>query len=164
MKITFIPFKKNHIPLYFKWAEKEHVKQVWFRPGYSPKEKIYEKLESKDIFPYIIEVDAQAIGYIQYYHFLQFQPPALCRGDRRAMLGCDIFIGEETYIGNGYGVQIMQAFVTMLFTLNSIKKVIVDPFIENKQAICCYRKAGFREIGQTQDEHKNDILIMEIQK
>ena len=151
--IQFLPFAAEHLLLYFKWAEKEHVKSEWFRDGYKPVDAIIEKLkEGSDAFPFIIQVSDCQVGFIQYYYFTE------------DTVGFDIFIGEEAYINKGYGTEIVKSFAKMLFAIDGVNKIIVDPFITNKQAQRCYEKAGFTVSHKEIDKIGTEVIIMELKK
>ncbi len=162
--ILFIKFTKEYLPMYYKWAEKEHVKSEWFRKGYKPVDAILEKLEENScVLPFIIEAAGINIGYIQYYRLLE-NDRKIFTDELEGTVGFDIFIGEEDYIGKGCGTQIVQEFSKMLFSLNGVKKIIVDPFTTNKQARRCYEKAGFSFVRTAMDDQGAEVIIMELRK
>jgi RimJ/RimL family protein N-acetyltransferase len=153
VEIIFKKFTKSYLPLYYKWAEKEHVKDEWFREGYKPVDDILNKLDSNsDAFPFIIQIDDKSVGFIQYYYAL------------RSVVGFDIFIGEEDFLEKGYGTKIVHKFTEMLFALAGVNKIIVDPFVTNKKAQACYKKAGFTFVRTTKDTQGTEIYIMELRK
>ncbi|MDA9774471.1 acetyltransferase, partial [Saprospiraceae bacterium] len=57
--------------------------------------------------------------------------------------GMDIYIGEETDLGKGYGeIMILMAFERS-FEDPSIKAIIIDPLASNVRAIKFYERIGF---------------------
>jgi len=64
----------------------------------------------------------------------------------------DIWIGEEDYLGQGYGTQMMKLALKICFddctTSNGVNAVLVDPMYDNTAAHCFYQRMGFRLIGE----------------
>ncbi len=165
MEIFFKEFTKEFLPLYFKWCEKEHVKEIWFRPGYAPPEAIISKVEGNGFeHPFIIVIDDREVGYINYYNRAKFAPPEPLCDDPNSVMGFDLFIGEEDYLGKGYGTEVVKKFSDKLFAPEGVKKIILDPFVDNKRAIRCYEKAGFSFSRYTKDSLGTEIYIMEKRK
>ncbi len=165
MNITFKPFQKDHLPLLFKWLEKPHVK-VWWDPDidWTP-ELLQEKygthadgyyLEDgikKPLRAFIVEVDHQPVAYVQLYDIHNYPGdngiPEGELPDRSC--GLDIFIGDEAFVGKGYGTAILKEFLSQ-HVAPSHEACFVDPDKNNRSAIRAYEKAGFRvlqEAGQT---------------
>lgn len=164
MEIAFKPFTKDDAPLYFDWCERPHVKEKWFREGYEPKEIIWDKIAgTRKSVPFVIMTGGLPIGYIQYYPVTDESCEAL-QNQPRGTVGFDIFIGEESYVGNGTGTQVVIAFTKHLFSMPNITKIIVDPFADDKRAIRCYEKAGFSHAANARDDIGTEIAIMEKNK
>ena len=58
----------------------------------------------------------------------------------------DIWIGEATDLGQGYGTQMMQLALTRCFTNLAVTAVLVDPLVSNTRAHRFYERLGFRQI------------------
>jgi aminoglycoside 6'-N-acetyltransferase len=90
----------------------------------------------------IAEVEGIPIG------FLQIIDPAReeehywgeCASDLRAI---DIWIGEETYIGRGFGKKMMELALERCFADESVNAVLIDPMASNTRARRFYEKLGF---------------------
>ncbi|MBU0743897.1 MAG: acetyltransferase, partial [Gammaproteobacteria bacterium] len=146
--IKFRKFVENDIPLFYKWAEVEHVKNSWFQDGYEPKEMIIEKVAGNGYdYPFVIELEGRPIGYIQYsdlaayYHenpdakstyYIEEPPGTVCM---------DLFIADESCLNKGYGTKVVKSFSNYLLDKSEIKKIMIDPSVSNKRAIKCYQKA-----------------------
>lgn len=167
MKIAFKEFRLEDVPLYYEWAEKEHVKNVWFLEGYQPKEYILTKIKGNGIeYPFLITIDDKAIGFIQYWDIyardrIEKNKKDYFTGSPPGTYGIDIFIGELDFIGKGFGSQILVSFSELLFKEYGAKKLVVDPDSENIKAKCCYEKAGFKLIGKGKDHVVGSVSIME---
>ena len=161
MNINFRQFKEADVPLFYKWADKMHVKEKWFKEGYAPKESILKKLDSSSTtFPFIICLDEENIGYIQYY-FMNEDAYKIYKEEPQNTVGFDIFIGEEDYLHKGYGTKIVKEFSHMLFQQYAVSKIIVDPFIDDKRAIRCYENAGFKFYKEDKDDKGSKIYVMQ---
>lgn len=85
--------------------------------------------------------------------------------DRNAMFG--IVIGEKTYWGKGYGQEATTLILDYGFNLLNLNSVMLGVFAFNTQAIKCYQKAGFKEIGRRRQARiiggkKYDAILMDI--
>jgi len=78
-------------------------------------------------------------------------------------LGADLIIGHADKLGKGLGTRMLRAFVDMLFEDPRVTKVQIDPEPENKRAVGCYRKVGFRDIGEV-DTPDGRALLMKIER
>ena len=65
MTASFLPVKKEHIPLWEQWVQLPHVKESWFIEGYETPDVIYEKIEGNGYdHSFIIDIDDFPVGYI----------------------------------------------------------------------------------------------------
>ena len=60
-------------------------------------------------------------------------------------MAIDIFIGEQDYLGIGYGSRTLRQFLEELVDPN-YEACFVDPDTVNTQAIRAYERAGFKKI------------------
>ncbi|MEG5061467.1 GNAT family N-acetyltransferase [Microcoleus sp. A2-C5] len=91
----------------------------------------------------IAELDGRAIGFIQIID------PALedshYWGDVAANLrAIDIWIGEKTDLGKGYGTQMMQLALVRCFSDSAVTAVLIDPLASNTRAHRFYERFGFQ--------------------
>lgn len=91
----------------------------------------------------IAEIDGRPIGFIQIID------PALedshYWGDAPQLYrAIDIWIGEPTDLGRGYGTQMMQLALARCFEVAEVKAVWVDPLATNKRAHRFYERLGFQ--------------------
>lgn len=159
MTLTFEPFTEEYVEIYYQWAGKPYIRDIWFREGYEPKEKILEKINGSDSVPFVVKVGDTPVGYIQYYDLSKGCWKAMA-SEPEGTLGFDVFIGEEDYLEKGYGTVLVIAFTDMLFNLAGTQKVVVDPAPDNKRAIRCYEKAGFSFVRNAIDDMGEKIYIM----
>ena len=95
----------------------------------------------------IAEIDGRPIGFIQIID------PALenshywgnIASNLRAI---DIWIGEETDLGKGYGTIMMQLALERCFADPLVTAVLVDPLASNTRAHRFYERLGFQFLEQ----------------
>jgi len=147
MTLEFRPFTADDFPLMLEWLSKEHVKE-WWNDGDHTLEKVAHHYGKEDDVARFILVEVgrsteKPIGYFQYY----FLPDG--------SIGIDQFIGEEDYINKGVGEQAIRKFVDLILQERAPTGIILDPSPDNKRAIRCYEKVGFKhyETKQTEGGH-----------
>lgn len=120
-----------------EWLSKEHVKE-WWDDGEDTIEKVAlnygEEEEGLERFILIEASDGgeRPIGYFQHYHIPD------------GSIGIDQFIGEENYLDRGIGTRALGMFIEMIVREHEPDSIILDPSPDNKRAIRCYEKVGFR--------------------
>jgi aminoglycoside 6'-N-acetyltransferase len=161
--ITFKKLAVQYLPLLYTWFQEPHVMQWWPVPqGEEFFDKFLERIRSKDTFAYLVLADEITFGYIQYYRLDvtgdktgKWLPPL-----PSTTVGIDQFIGAPTYLGKGYGTNMIIAFIEYLRKIEPmITTVIVDPEPENTVAIKCYKKVGFEEIGEFKTPYGKALLM-----
>jgi RimJ/RimL family protein N-acetyltransferase len=163
MNITFMPLQKAHLLLLLDWLEKPHVKAWWDQDVTWTIELVAEnygsyvdgyKLENgirKPLWAYIACVSNKPVGYIQLYNAHDYpRDDGLSLDHLPKSLGAiDIFIGEEAYVGKGYGSAILTQFMEE-YVDPQFDACFVDPDLDNVQAIRAYENAGFEPISTTE--------------
>ncbi len=153
--LKFRPLTSDDFPLLLEWLSREHVKQ-WWDAGEDTPEKIArnygEEEEGLERF-ILVEAEGRAekpIGYFQHY-------PAT-----DGSIGIDQFIGEEDYVNRGIGTKAIGMFVEMIMREHKPASIILDPSPENKRAIRCYEKVGFRYYETKEGEEGGLAYIMRL--
>ena len=137
MRLKFRALTSDDFPLLLEWLSKEHVRQ-WWDAGEDTPEKVARNYgEEEEGLERFILVEAwesgeKPIGYFQHYHVPD------------GSIGIDQFIGEEDYINRGVGTKAISMFVEMIIGEHKPSCIILDPSPDNKRAIRCYEKVGFR--------------------
>lgn len=85
--------------------------------------------------------------------------------NRSAEIG--IFIGDKNYWHQGYGTEAMRLLMDYGFRYLNLHNVMLQVYSFNKNAVECYRKLGFREIGRRRqavyrDRMFHDVIFMDI--
>ncbi len=135
--LRFRPLTPDDLPLLLEWLTKDHIKE-WWDDGEDTLQKVVrnygEPEEGVERF-ILIRSDGgveKPIGYFQYYLIPD------------GTIGIDQFIGEEDCINRGVGSEAIKMFVEMIMRERRPTSVILDPSPENKRAIRCYEKVGFK--------------------
>lgn len=131
--------------------------------------KYGKKIEIETVYPSMIKVDDEFIGYLQYYiipkegewryeHFeIDYEPN---------MYAMDVLIGEKEYWGQGIGSVLLENLVTYIFEQKNASRIYIDPRVANKRAVKAYEKAGFKKVKILKEHEffegkKRDSWLME---
>ncbi len=167
MKIAFKQFTKSELPLWQRWIEIPHVKDVWFIEGYEAADYMVEKIAGNGYdYPFVICLEGQPIGYVQCcdlyaYRTLCSEPKGLFTNEAKGTFCVDLFIADEAYLNKGYGTEIVKLFCQKLINEFDAKKILIDPASSNKRAIRCYEKAGFTFV-RNESDGITDCTIMQL--
>jgi RimJ/RimL family protein N-acetyltransferase len=152
----FRPLKPSDFPQMLEWLCREHVKQ-WWNDGDDTLEKVafHYGENSEDVKRFILfenqENIEKPIGYFQYYF----------ASDN--LIGIDQFIGEKDYLGRGIGEQTIKMFIELIKSSYKPEAVILDPSPENKRAIRCYEKVGFKFYETVKSEDGSLAYMMRLE-
>ena len=151
----FRPLTPEDFPQMLRWLLKPHVKQ-WWDDGEDSLEKValhYGEDDESEKF-ILVEENGETekpIGYFQYYF------------SENGEIGIDQFIGEENYLNKGVATKTIKMFVDMIARRHEPKAIILDPSPENKRAIRCYEKVGFRHYETKKGEDGNPAYMMRLE-
>lgn len=108
------------------------------------------------------EEDGRAIGVVQIIdpHLEETHYWGDCAPNQRAI---DIWIGEETDIGRGYGTQMMAQAIDLCFADPAVTTIIIDPLMINEKAIRFYRRLGFVDVCE-RNFGDDACLVMELRR
>lgn len=77
-----------------------------------------------------------------------------------------VYIGEENLWGKGYGTDAINTFIKYIFNEKDFKKIYLRVYQNNKRAIRCYQKCGFKKRGilKIRKEHliSDDLILMDL--
>lgn len=97
----------------------------------------------------IAEIEDRPIGLIQIID--PAREESHYWGDVAANLrAIDIWIGEATDLGKGYGTKMMQLALARCFADPNVMAVLVDPLVSNTRAHRFYERLGFQCIDRRQ--------------
>ena len=147
------PATLNDVARLQRWDEKPHVK--WCT-GFDPDLPLPEDeregwveliaLETEWFDILIGEEEGRAIGVVQIIdpHLEETHYWGTCAPNQRAI---DIWIGEETDLGQGFGTQMMKRAIARCFADPAVTNILIDPLEINTAAIRFYRRLGFVDVG-----------------
>ena len=127
-----------------RWDEKPHVKAAggdddWFDwEAELPRQLAWREL-------LIAELAGRPIGMLQIIDPAREETHywGKVAANLRAV---DIWIGEESDLGRGFGSRMMQLALARCFAEPSVKAVLIDPLISNTAARRFYERLGFKAL------------------
>lgn len=177
MNISFKSLESPDLQRLYEWFQEPHIKE-WYANGQSfSKQDIINKysprvLAEEKVPCFIIHIDDEPVGFIQYYALNDFLPegvadlshPLFKEEAASDMAGIDLFIGDINYLDKGLGAKIIQAFLEQkLFP--QFKAVVIDPAMNNIRAVKAYEKAGFLPFSlEKSDKFDETIQLMVCRK
>ena len=170
MKFTFQPLTMKDLSHLHHWFQEPIIRQFYARNTVWSLDDIKQKYQpriigAENIPSFIIEINNQPSGFIQYYCLQEHPHPEGIEGDTNPlfkkylpneMAGIDVFIADDENRSKGLGVQIINQFIATF--LMGYQLIVVDPERNNLQAIRCYEKSGFKKTDFSSDEHY--LLLM----
>lgn len=112
-------------PEVHRWWGDAHLDDGW--PGQ----------DDSDAVRFVVLIDEQVIRLVQYYE--EDDP------DYRHA-GIDISLYPRWH-RHGYGADAVRTLARHLIANRGHHRLVIDPAADNKAAIHCYRKVGFRPVG-----------------
>ncbi len=156
--------KLNDIALLLRWDDKPHVKAATSISGensfgFDWADELGPRDDGVEFF--IAEVGDCPIGAMQIID------PATERTHYwGAVAACqraiDIWIGEERYLGCGFGTQMMTWAINRCFDIPEITSVLIDPLVNNTRSHRFYESLGFEFMMRRQFEEDSDCLVFKL--
>lgn len=140
-EVQLKPFREKHFSLLRSWLEKSYIRKIFGEPEEWLSE-IEENLESADWVYYFIIFADRPIGFCQYYD-TEKAPPGEWSKEPLRSAGIDYLIGEETYLGKGYGTKSVQLLIELIIKDPDFDFVIADPDPKNLTSVYILKKMGF---------------------
>ncbi len=162
MNIVIQPLSKKEIDLLYQWLCKPLIAERW---GGAPasmeahQEKYERYLTSDYVFPYMVYLNHEPIGFVQIYYASRVGKGWWPDADTKT-IGLDMLIGEEHLHNKGYGTLILKQFIEQ-YCRNKlgVNKIIMDVAPDNLQAQRCYEKVGFQNEGDITTPNGKALLF-----
>lgn len=135
------------LPLLLHWDEQPHVIAAdpdddWDWEKELPHEPYWRE-------QLVAELDGRPIGFLQIIDPKEEETHYW--GNVAANLrAIDIWIGEATDLGKGYGTVMMDLALNRCFSNTSVTEVLIDPLTSNHRAIKFYQRLGFEFVEERQ--------------
>lgn len=143
--ISFRPVEQRDLPSLREWLARDHV-ALWWRD-----DRAEDQLDPHEHF--IIELDGRPVGMIQTYLVDDHPEWKAVVGDERELAGVDLFIGEADLVGAGLGPQVLARFARdVVFTRPETVALIATVEEPNRRSWRAFEKAGFRHVGDVEEE------------
>jgi len=146
-RLYLSPFDAGDAEMHAKWAEWMNDRTVAeYYGGYhnlvtpaSAKETL-EELTGKRFSIVLLDGDA-LIGHISLHDIDHIY--------RHAFMG--VYIGEEAYRNKGYGAEAIRLLLDFAFNTLNLHNVMLSVHEDNRAAVSCYKKVGFKETGRRRE-------------
>jgi RimJ/RimL family protein N-acetyltransferase len=152
--ITFLPLGDADLPLLHDWLSRPHVVEWW--PGSPTLAEVASEFGpaiagTVPLQCFIALAGGMPIGFVQSYTPVGWHHEGWWLDEHdTGVRGIDQFLANAEQLGRGLGTAMVSSFLSRLFADPAVTRVQTDPAPENRRAIRCYEKAGFRadrEIG-----------------
>lgn len=149
-RFAFRPLEEADLPMLLEWLNRPHLLEWWgpARTMEEVRETYLPRIAGEDAArPFIASLGGVAAGYIQSYRagaVPGWWPDAPGPG----VMGIDQFLADGDRLGRGLGTAMVSQFVGRLFEDSGVTEVRLDPHPDNRRAIRCYEKAGFRSVAE----------------
>lgn len=162
-KVYLSPINEEDLELFAKWHNDFEIADLIglsdVVTSYSSQKKWYESGKFKYFFSIVNKENNNVIGYCDLYE-VNFK-------DQIATLG--ILIGDKNNRNKGFGTESVKLLIEYAFNSLNINNIMLTVKSFNENAIHCYKKIGFVEIGRRHKCYyanggKHDIIYMEILK
>jgi aminoglycoside 6'-N-acetyltransferase len=111
----------------------------------------------------IAEVDSRPIGVIVIIDPAEEEDHYWGDVDKD-LRAIDIWIGEEAYLGKGYGTEIMRMAIERCFAAPDVKGIIIDPLVANTDAHRFYERLGFEKIDRRIFSGVDDCFVYRLNR
>lgn len=151
-KITFAHPKNSHFALVLNWFYEPHVREYFDDPltGNSiPGLRNY--LDGKEYFftPWMAFYEDRPFAFLMTAEVKAEGSDPIWRQWRESTgktYSLDLFIGEEKFMGRGFGHLLIKKFIGDYF--QHAHAFLIDPEARNTRAIHVYEKAGFTKVAE----------------
>ena len=139
------PATLEDLPTLRRWDEQPHVIAASGDDDFFPWEaELPRDVDWRELL--IGEVDGRPIGFIQIIDAAREETHYWgdCEENLRAI---DIWIGEASDLGKGYGTQMMRLAIDRCFASPEVTAILIDPLASNLRARRFYERLGFVAVG-----------------
>ncbi|WP_407569480.1 GNAT family N-acetyltransferase [Deinococcus altitudinis] len=148
--VGFTPLALEHLSLLHGWLQQPHVRAFWDDGHRTPEQVRSSYFEpDPDGFGFVFTLVQRPLGYLQAYRVDPDSEYGPWRSVQGETWGIDLLLGEAADTGQGYGPQVIAAFLDFWKSARpELRRVLIDPDVRNVRAIRAYEKAGFSAVGE----------------
>jgi len=129
------------LPLLLYWDEQPHTVASDPNDDWNWAEELPRKPEWREQL--VAELKGRPIGFVQIIDPVR-EETHYWGAVSHNLRTIDIWIGEATDLGKGYGTEIMRLALEKCFANPQVVAVLLDPLVSNVRAIRFYERLGFR--------------------
>ncbi|MCD7900127.1 MAG: GNAT family N-acetyltransferase [Bacteroides sp.] len=131
MELILRPIEDNDIKLLNIWLNKEYILK-WYNDADEWLNEIKERNGSFSfLHHFIVLKDDTPIGFSQYYDCFDAQEEWYSINQRNKIFSIDYLIGEEDYLGKGYGKEIVKLLISEIYKQSPEAEIVVQPDNDN---------------------------------
>jgi len=150
-KLSFERLKEGDLPRVYSWLQAPHIREFYHRKPLPPWEQMrrhyFQRLHPDWPTKCFLSCVGKPIGYIQTYRVADYPEYAAMIGEAEG-ISVDLFIGEPTYLGSGWGRLILVKFLVEvafpLFPQEDVCWIYHERL--NQRAVRASRAAGFQYV------------------
>ncbi|MDX1671437.1 MAG: GNAT family N-acetyltransferase [Balneolaceae bacterium] len=162
--IEFHPLGETDLPMLCNWLNRQHL-QSWWRSGKICIEEVRNKylprIAAEDYArPFIAHLNSRPVGYIQYYRVAAEESDWWPDKPGPCVVGIDLFLADESNLDQELGTEMVTQFVKWLFNDPNIQEIRIDTNPNNKRAIRCNEKAGFKKLGPITNPDEPTLMMI----
>lgn len=143
MTLELKSLEDKDIPIIAGWLEKGHVRKWYHEPQEWLREMRERKGEFSFLYHFIVYDDGKPFGFGQYYDCYDAQEEWYKIDTPGQVYSIDYMIGDENYLGKGYGKAIVSALTDKIKNTGTAKSIIVEPDPGNLQSCGVLTANGF---------------------
>lgn len=175
-QLSFRKVKSHDYDLICNWLNKPHIRPYFFGIGLENTIKnlrlSVQGINSNGHYTFehwLALAGNQAFGFLITSRidgpFDKDDPYNKWYNEGEEIFTLDLLIGEEGYLSKGFGVKMIQDFLSNKFL--QANKILIDPAAENTRAIHVYEKVGFKKIEifyPSYDPTPHWMMVLELNK
>lgn len=133
----------DDIPLMRQWLYKDYIIKWYQDPEEWIKEINERDNEFKFVKHFIVLYEEKPIGFCQYYTCSDAGEDWYGEIPLEGTYSIDYLIGEEEYLGKGFGKAIIELLVNRVFSIDEAERIIVLPEEDNLPSVNSLLTSGF---------------------
>ena len=154
-QIVLRTFCDSYVSLMKHWLPKPYILKWYEEPNEWLNEIALRHEKFSFIKHFIIQVDGEDISFSQYYPYEKGWETWHGSLPIEGTYSIDYLIGEESYLGKGYGKETIRTLCSKVFKETDAKRIIVQPHESNAASRNTLLSAGFTY------NDKNQLFIIE---